>query len=106
MATLTADRHLAHRSLLDPREEEGTRTPHPPTRRFSKPHQPTAQPPRPRPTTFAEPTLDDLVAGAWDELTVTHAASCVVCGDDLSPRFSSGPQPVAAGCAGCGAQLS
>jgi 3-oxoacyl-ACP reductase-like protein len=95
MATLTADRHLAQRSLLDPHEEEHTPTP-----------TPTPRPPQPRVAASAGPTLDDLVAGTWDALVVTHAASCLVCGEDLTPRFSSGPHPVAAVCRGCGADFS
>jgi len=91
MATLTADRHFAQRSLLDPHEEEPT---------------PTPRPPQPRVAASAGPTLDDLVAGTWDALAVTHAAACLVCGDDLTPRWSSGPHPVAASCKSCGSQFS
>jgi hypothetical protein len=82
MATLTADRHLVQRSLLDPHEEERVV-------------------PRPRRT-----TLDDLVSGTWDELQHAHAAACLVCGSDLMPRWSSGPHPVAAKCGGCGSELN
>ena len=84
MATLTADRHrLTQRSLLDPHEEE----------------QPVVH--RPRRT-----TLDDLVSGTWSSLLQTHAAACLVCGTDLTPRFSSGPHPVAAKCRNCGTELN
>ena len=107
MATLTADRHLAQRSLLDPHEEE-----HRAPRTRPGPHQDRAQRlPRPQDTarfrhTPSGPTLDDLVAGTWDALTITHAAACPLCGGDLMPRFSSGPQPVAASCRSCGTQIS
>jgi hypothetical protein len=106
MATLTADRHLAQRSLLDPHEEDRLpRRPQPQgPARFAK--QPAPRAPQPRVAPSAGPTLDDLVAGTWDELTVTHAASCLVCGDDLTPRWSSGPHPVAAACRTCGTQFS
>ena len=83
MATLTADRHQLQRSLLDPHEED---------RRVM---------PRPRRT-----TLDDLVSGTWDELLRTHAAACLVCGSDLTPRWSAGARPVAAKCGGCGSELN
>ena len=83
MATLTADRHLAQRSLLDPHEEEP---------RFV---------PRPRRT-----TLDDLVTSTWSSLQHTHTAACLVCGADVTPRFSSGPHPVAAKCGECGSELN
>ena len=83
MATLTADRHLRQRSLLDPHEEEPRVVP------------------RPRRT-----TLDDLVSSTWSSLMHTHGAACLVCGADLAPRFSSGPHPVAAKCRSCGAELA
>ena len=95
MATLTVDRHPTQRSLLDPHEDE--RAPRPP--------QPQGAP---RFTTPTPPgrTLDDLVAGTWDELTITHASSCVVCGGDLTPRWGSGPHPVAADCRSCGSHMA
>ena len=96
MATLTADRHLAQRSLLDPHEEE------PRVLRRPQPQDatPIAQP------APSGPTLDDLVAGTWSALLHTHSAACLVCGTDLTPRFSSGPHPVAAKCRNCGTELN
>ena len=85
MATLTADRHLAQPSLLDPHEEGRDRVLRRPQRK---------------------PTLDDLVAGTWTSLVHTHSAACLVCGTDLTPRFSSGPHPVAGKCRNCGAELN
>ena len=119
MATLTADRHFAQRSLLDPHEEDVTSTPRPPQPRVARPaaperpvpesptaERPAAADPQPRVPASAGPTLDDLVAGTWDALAVTHAAACLVCGEDLIPRFSAGPRPVAAVCRSCGSELS
>jgi hypothetical protein len=83
MATLTADRHLVQPSLLDPHEKA------PVLRRPQR-----------------KPTLDDLVSGTWTALVHTHSAACLVCGTDLTPRFSSGPHPVAAKCRNCGSELS
>ena len=54
----------------------------------------------------ARSTLDDLLASTWGALRITHAASCVVCGGELAPRFGAGPHPVAARCRSCGTQLS
>ena len=112
MATLTADRHLAQRSLLDPHEEAPTPMPAPrhpqprdPDTAHAARHARPRDPGRSRPTPSG-PTLDDLIAGTWDALTVTHAAACPVCGDDLTPRWSSGPHPVAARCSGCGSELT
>jgi hypothetical protein len=81
MATLTADRHR-QRSLLDPHEEEQRVVP------------------RPRRT-----TLDDLITKTWTSLVHTHAAACLACGSDLTPRYSSGSHPVAAECGNCGSEL-
>ena len=42
-------------------------------------------------------SLEDLVVGVWDELVTQGRADCPVCGDSMSP---------AAGCSGCGSELS
>ncbi len=94
MATLTADRHLVQRSLLDPHEEE----------RVLRRPQPQVATPIASPAP-AGPTLDDVVTGTWNALLRTHAATCLVCGADLTPRFSSGPHPVAGKCRTCGSHL-
>ena len=95
MATLTAHRpRHAQRGLFDP-AEQAPRAP-----------RPAPRPPEARRETPARPTLDDLVAGTWDALQVAHTASCLVCGVDLKPRWSSGPHPVGASCGSCGSQLS
>jgi hypothetical protein len=91
MATLIAHRPPAQRSLLDPPEEAVRPAPRPPA------------PQAPRPS---RATLDDLVTGAWDALSVAHAAACPVCGGDLAPRYGAGPKPVAAACGDCGSRLS
>jgi hypothetical protein len=113
MATLTADRHLAQRSLLDPHEEEQPlRTPHPQAGHDHR-HAPAVRPPASDPEAGrvgpsagrAGRTLDDLVAGTWDALLHTHSAACLLCGADLLPRWSSGPHPVAARCPDCGTEL-
>jgi hypothetical protein len=41
-------------------------------------------------------TLEDLVLGAWDDLTARGRAECPVCRGSLEP----------AGCTACGSQLS
>jgi hypothetical protein len=100
MATLTRHRPPPQRSLLDARGDEARR----PSRRPAAPRVTReAQPLASRP---ARATLDDLVAGTWQALQVTHAAGCLVCGSELTPRFGSGPHPVAARCRSCGSELS
>ena len=52
------------------------------------------------------PTLDDLVAGAWEGLLAGAPAECMVCGTQLVPRHSAGAGVVGGRCGGCGSTLS
>jgi hypothetical protein len=104
MATLTADRRrFVQRSLLDPHEEErALRRPQP---QSAPPARPAHVDPQPR-AEEPRPTFEDLVAGTWDALVVSHTATCLVCGGDLAPRWSAGPRPVGGRCLTCGTELS
>ena len=51
------------------------------------------------------PTLDDLVAGAWEGLLAGAPADCLVCGTPLAPRHSAGAGIVGGRCGGCGSTL-
>lgn len=64
----------------------------------------------PEPATTASarrhgPTLDDLVAGAWEGLLAGAPASCLVCGTPMHPRHSAGHGAVGGRCTGCGTTL-
>ena len=52
------------------------------------------------------PTLDDLVAGAWEGLLAGAPAECLVCGTALTPRHSAGAGIVGGRCGGCGSTVS
>jgi len=52
------------------------------------------------------PTLDDLVAGAWEGLVAGAPAECLVCGSALAPRHSAGAGIVGGRCGGCGTTVS
>jgi len=52
------------------------------------------------------PTLDDLVAGAWEGLLAGAPAECLVCGTALTPRHSAGAGIVGGRCDGCGTTVS
>jgi hypothetical protein len=52
------------------------------------------------------PTLDDLVAGAWEGLRAGAPAECLMCGTPLAPRHSAGAGIVGGRCGGCGSTLS
>jgi hypothetical protein len=63
-----------------------------------------------RPTLrFASPrkgrTLEDVISGAWEELSAHRAATCPICDGVLAPRYGSGPSAVGGRCGDCGAEL-
>ena len=51
------------------------------------------------------PTLDDLVAGAWEGLLAGGATACLACGSAMAPRHSAGAGVVGGRCGGCGSTL-
>lgn len=56
-----------------------------------------------------EPTLDDMVVGAWEGLTAQAAVQCPLCEGTLRPLYAGGggADPVVAGrCDRCGTTLS
>jgi hypothetical protein len=64
----------------------------------------------PEPSTTARahrqgPTLDDLVAGAWEDLLAGAPGGCPVCARTLQPRHSAGAGVVGGRCGDCGSTL-
>ncbi len=57
---------------------------------------PQAAPSAPQLFELAGSTLEDLVLGAWEDLTLRGEAECVVCGNTL----------ITPGCESCGSELS
>jgi hypothetical protein len=53
-----------------------------------------------------EPTLDDVLAGAWEGLAAHSVVACPVCGDDMAPQYGQHAAPVGGRCQGCGTTLS
>jgi hypothetical protein len=53
-----------------------------------------------------EPTLDDLLSGAWEGLTAHKSVACPVCGDAMTPEYGVHALPIGGGCRGCGSRLS
>ena len=53
-----------------------------------------------------EPTLDDLLSGAWEGLTAHKSVACPICGDAMAPEYGEHGLPVGGSCRGCGTQLS
>jgi hypothetical protein len=52
------------------------------------------------------PTLDHLVAGAWEGLLAGVPVDCPACGSAMAPRHSAGAGVVGGRCGGCGSTLS
>jgi hypothetical protein len=72
---------------------------------------PVAQPDAPTPleALAAEPgrTLDDVLVGAWAELSAHRAVACLVCGAAMTPRYGAAGGAHAGGrCSSCGSSLS
>jgi hypothetical protein len=56
------------------------------------------------------PTLDDVVSGAWEELTAHAVVECPLCDGELAPEYPAdaprGARPVGGRCRSCGTTLS
>lgn len=53
-----------------------------------------------------EPTLDELLSGAWEGLAAHQQVACPVCGGQMTPVYGAHARPVGGRCGGCEAQLS
>ncbi len=53
-----------------------------------------------------EPTLDDVLVGAWEGLTAHRAVECPVCGGEMAPQYGAHARPRAGRCGSCGSELS
>ena len=51
------------------------------------------------------PTLEDVLSGAWEELSAHRAAACPICDGVMEPRYGSGPSAVGGRCRGCRTEL-
>ena len=52
------------------------------------------------------PTLDDVVAGAWEELTAHAVVECPLCDGELVPEYGSHARPIGGRCRNCRTTLS
>ncbi|MBA3747744.1 MAG: hypothetical protein H0W96_09685 [Solirubrobacterales bacterium] len=50
-------------------------------------------------------TLEDVLSGAWEELSAHRAATCLVCDGVMEPRYGSGPFAVGGRCRHCRSEL-
>lgn len=51
-------------------------------------------------------TLEELLSGAWEDLSAHRTATCPICDGALEPRYGSGPSAVGGRCRDCHADLS
>ena len=52
------------------------------------------------------PTLEDILSGAWEDLTAHRTATCPICDGAMAPRYGSGPSAVGGRCRECRAELT
>jgi hypothetical protein len=65
-------------------------------------HRPAFQFPVPR----EGRTLEDLLSGAWEDLSAHRTATCPICEGAMAPRYGSGPSAVGGRCRDCRADLA
>jgi len=58
------------------------------------------------PSVGGEPTLDEVLVDTWEALLIGRAATCLMCGGSIEPRYSAGHAPVGGRCTSCGTELS
>jgi hypothetical protein len=52
------------------------------------------------------PTLEGVIAGAWEGLAAHRGVGCPLCGGHMAPRYgASGMEPVGGRCRDCGTTL-
>ena len=51
-------------------------------------------------------TLEDLLSGAWEDLTAHRTATCPICDGVMEPRYGSGPSAVGGRCRDCRSDLA
>jgi hypothetical protein len=51
-------------------------------------------------------TLEELLSGAWEDLSAHRTATCPICEGAMEPRYGSGPSAVGGRCRDCRSDLS
>ena len=50
-------------------------------------------------------TLEDVLSGAWEDLTAHRTATCPICAGAMEPRYGSGASAVGGRCGSCRSEL-
>ncbi len=53
-----------------------------------------------------EPTLDEVLSGAWEGLVAHQHVACLVCGGDTTPAYGVHARPIGGRCQSCATELS
>jgi hypothetical protein len=51
-------------------------------------------------------TLEELLSGAWEDLSAHRTATCPICDGAMEPRYGSGPSAVGGRCGDCRTELN
>jgi len=51
-------------------------------------------------------TLEDVLSGAWEDLTAHRTATCPICDGAMQSRYGSGPSAVGGRCVSCRTELN
>ena len=52
-----------------------------------------------------EPTLDEMITGAWAQLSRHRAIACPVCGEEMDPQYGAHALPIGGRCHSCATTL-
>ncbi len=53
-----------------------------------------------------EPTLDEMIAGAWEGLIAHRAVACPVCAGPMRPAYGAQALPIGGRCESCATTFS
>jgi hypothetical protein len=56
-------------------------------------------------TVGGEPTLDELLVGAWEGLIAHRVVECPACGAEMQPEYGAHALPIGGRCSTCGSVL-
>jgi hypothetical protein len=77
---------------------------------LDRPGVPRRETGEPAPSLFddvgGEPTLDEVLSGAWEGLAAHQHVACPVCGGDMTPEYGAHARPIGGRCGSCQTHLS
>lgn len=51
-------------------------------------------------------SLEDVLSGAWEDVTAHRTATCPICDGAMEPRYGAGPSAVGGRCRSCRCELT